>query len=78
MIFFYPAALDDALHGALHALVVKRPGGAPCGAEPTEAIGEDEHGITVNLPEAAKRVVSRLRQRHEPIAVTLGVTHVHA
>ena len=42
------------------------------------AIGEEQDGVAMHLPEAAQVLMGRLRQRDEAVLVALGVSHMHA
>ena len=42
------------------------------------AIGKQQNGITVALPEAAQEFVGGRRQRHQAILVALGIADMHA
>jgi hypothetical protein len=49
-----------------------------CALEAGAAVGEEQFGVAVRLPETAQHRERGLRQRHQAVAVALGVAHLHA
>jgi hypothetical protein len=47
------------------------------GLEATVAVGKQQDGVTVQLPETPQQRQRRLRQGYEPILVALGTADVH-
>jgi hypothetical protein len=65
------------VQGGLHATGIHRRRGDRRALQSAVAIGKQQHGVAMDLPEAAQELMGRLRQRHETILVALGVADVH-
>ena len=57
----------------LNAAAIERCLGCPCACQAAVAIGKQQHGIAVALPETAQESVGGRRQRHQAILVALGI-----
>ena len=68
----------DLAQGGLHAATIQRGGGGARLVYPAMAIGKRQHGIAMDLPEAAQEIERDLRQRYQTIPVSLGVADMHA
>ena len=65
------------MQGFLHAAPVQRCAGATRALQATMAIGEQQRGVMVRLPEPAQDAKRDLGQWHKPIPVAFGVAYVH-
>ena len=66
------------MQAGLHATTIHVSRGARCSLQTAVAIGKQQHGVAMHVPEALQGLVCRLRQRNETIPVALGIADVHA
>ena len=66
------------MQGPLHAATIERRARSRRAFAPAMAIGEEQDGVAMHLPEAAQVLMGRLRQRDEAVLVALGVSLMHA
>lgn len=74
---------SPALHGqlaqsGLYAAAIPWGGGTLCPLQSAETSGEQQRRIAMHFPETPQQIQSRVRQRHEPVFVALGIADVHA
>ena len=65
------------MQGLLHAALVQRGACVARAAQAALAIGEQQFGVVVRLPEPAQHAQGDLWQWHKPVPVAFGVADVH-